>query len=239
MLDVVLDTWSQGGIVLVPIFFAAFWGLVLVQRTWFRLGRNRGEGDLLARFEAIARQLKSGDETGARNAARALPGVAGYGTILLLDNRFLPEDSLRALLEEKLSYRQFQLERHIPLIQSLAAAAPLLGLLGTVHGLITTFKAMKEFGSGNAQILSRGISEALIAAQTGLLVAIVLILLGYGLEGRIRWLKDQTEYGIALLINLTMQRKDSAVSPDDAIVPTLTQPSDPAVPPAQPERLSP
>lgn len=204
MLDVILETWSQGGIVLVPIFFAAFWGFVLIMRTWLRLGRNPGrvsESTLIPRFEEIGRLLRAGDEAKARAAVGALPGVAGYGAALLLDNRNLPEESLRALLEERLSYRQFQLERHIPLIQSLAAAAPLLGLLGTVHGLINTFRAMKEFGSGNAQILSRGISEALIAAQTGLFVAILLILMGYGLEGRIRWLKDQTEYGISVLLN--------------------------------------
>jgi biopolymer transport protein ExbB len=207
MLDVILETWSQGGVVLVPIFLAAFWGFVLVLRTWLRLGRNRGESVLIPRFEEIGRLLDAGDEANARAAVRALPGVAGYGAALLLDNRNLPEDSLRALLEEKLSYRQFQLERHIPLIQSLAAAAPLLGLLGTVHGLINTFRAMKEFGSGNAQILSRGISEALIAAQTGLFVAILLILMGYGLEGRIRWLKDQTEYGISLLLNFAARAR--------------------------------
>ncbi len=219
MLDVVLETWSQGGIVLVPIFLAAFWGFVLVLRTWFRLGRNRGEGALLARFEALARRLDSGDADGARAEARRLPGVAGYGATLVLENRHLPEDALRALLEEKLGHRQFQLERHIPLIQSLAAAAPLLGLLGTVHGLINTFKAMKDFGTGNAQILSRGISEALIAAQTGLLVAIILILLGYGLEGRIRWLKDQTEYGIALLLNLLARNAPAASAQPERLTP--------------------
>jgi biopolymer transport protein ExbB/TolQ len=59
-------------------------------------------------------------------------------------------------------------------------------------------------------LLSRGISEALIAAQTGLLVAIILILLGHRLEGRIQWLKDQTEYGITLLLNLSVRRRDDA-----------------------------
>lgn len=207
MFDVILDTWQQGGIVLVPIFLSAFWGFVLVLRTMLRLeqgtgrGGSRGEARLMPRFEEIARRMEAGDEAGARKAAEALPGVASYGATLVLKNKNLPEDALRALLEERLAHRLFLLERHIPLIQSLAAAAPLLGLLGTVSGLIHTFQAMKEFGSGNSQLLSRGISEALIAAQTGLLVAIILILLGHRLEGRISWLKDQTEYGVTLLLN--------------------------------------
>ncbi len=206
MWDVILETWGEGGIVLVPIFLAAFWGFVLVLRTWIRMGRGRGEKDVMRVFDEIARRLEAGDEVGARVAAGRLPRVAGFGATLLLDNTALPEDAQRALLEEKLASRLFQMERHIPLIQSLAAAAPLLGLLGTVSGLIHTFQAMKEFGSGNSQLLSRGISEALIAAQTGLLVAIILILMGHSLEGRIRWLKDQTEYGITLLLNLAARR---------------------------------
>ncbi len=205
MLDIILDTWDQGGIVLVPIFLAAFWGFVLVLRTWFRMGWGRGESSLIPRFEDVARRLEAGDEAGARSAVAAMPGVAGFGADLILKHRTLPEDSLQALLQEKLSHRLFLMERHIPLIQSLAAAAPLLGLLGTVSGLIHTFQAMKEFGSGNSQLLSRGISEALIAAQTGLLVAIILILLGHRLEGRITWLKDQTEYGVTLLLNRVLR----------------------------------
>src|SRR5690606_4261101 len=210
MIDVILDTWKEGGIVLVPIFLSAFWGFVLVLRTWVRMGRGRGEAGVIPRFERLAACVEAGDEEGARAELRRLPPAARYGAGLLLENRALPEPALRALLEERLGLRLFQMERHIPLIQSLAAAAPLLGLLGTVSGLIHTFQAMKDFGSGNSQLLSRGISEALTAAQTGLLVAIVLILLGHRLEGRIHWLKDQTEYGISLLLNLAARQRGSS-----------------------------
>lgn len=206
MLEVILDTWSRGGIVLVPIFLAGFWGFFLVFRTYVRLGRNVSRTDLIPAFEDLGRKLGSGDETGARRIAATFPGVVGEGVQIYLAHRALPEASLRRLLEEKLAYRLFMMEKHIPLIKSLAAAAPLLGLLGTVSGLIHTFRAMTDYGSGNAQLLSRGISEALIAAQTGLLVAIILILFGQRLEGRITWFKDQTEYGVSLLLNLKTRR---------------------------------
>jgi biopolymer transport protein ExbB len=206
MLEVILDTWSRGGIVLVPIFLAGFWGFFLVFRTYGRLGRNVSRTDLIPAFEDLGRKLEAGDETGARRIAATFPGVVGEGVQIYLAHRALPEASLRRLLEEKLAYRLFMMEKHIPLIKSLAAAAPLLGLLGTVSGLIHTFRAMTDYGSGNAQLLSRGISEALIAAQTGLLVAIILILFGQRLEGRITWLKDQTEYGVSLLLNLKTRR---------------------------------
>jgi biopolymer transport protein ExbB len=203
VLDVILDTWSQGGLVLFPLFLCGFWGFFLVFRTYGRLGRNVTRSALIPRFEELKRRLESGDEAGARAVAAEFPGIVGSGVRLYLDNRALPRESLRRMLEERLAHALFMMDKHIPLIKSLAAAAPLLGLLGTVSGLIHTFRAMTDFGTGNAQLLSRGISEALIAAQTGLLIAILLILLGQRLEGRVSWLKDQTEYGITLLLNLT------------------------------------
>ena len=202
MLDVILETWSHGGIILLPLFLCGFWGFFLGFRTYGRLGRNVTRSALIPRFEEIKRLLLAGDEAGARRVAAEMPGIVGSGVKLYLDNRSLPREPLQNLLEERLAHALFLMDKHIPLIKSLAAAAPLLGLLGTVSGLIHTFRAMTDFGTGNAQLLSRGISEALIAAQTGLLIAIVLILLGQRLEGRVLWLKDQTEYGIALLLNL-------------------------------------
>jgi len=208
MFDVILDTWSRGGIVLVPIFLAAFWGFFLVFRTYGRLGRNVSRTDLIPAFEDLGRSLEAGDEARARRIAATFPGVVGEGVGLFLDNRTLPDAPLRRLLEEKLAHRLFMMEKHIPLIKSLAAAAPLLGLLGTVSGLIHTFRAMTDYGSGNAQLLSRGISEALIATQSGLLLAIILILLGQRLEGRVHWLQNQVEYGITMLLNQIYHPKE-------------------------------
>jgi biopolymer transport protein ExbB len=50
-------------------------------------------------------------------------------------------------------------------------------------------------------LLAQGISEALIATQSGLLLAIVLILIGQRLEGRVHWLQNQAEYGISMMLN--------------------------------------
>ncbi|MFK4765255.1 MotA/TolQ/ExbB proton channel family protein [Desulfobaculum sp. SPO524] len=63
-------------------------------------------------------------------------------------------------------------EKGIPTIIVLAAVAPLLGLLGTVSGMIDTFDVIAEFGTGNAKGLAGGISQALITTQSGLMVAV-------------------------------------------------------------------
>jgi biopolymer transport protein ExbB len=90
--------------------------------------------------------------------------------------------------------------RHLAIIRVLAAAAPLLGLLGTVSGLIRTFNAMHRFGFGNSGLLASGISEALLATQCGLALAIILLLIGQFQEGRIMRCKHEVEFRIAALL---------------------------------------
>jgi biopolymer transport protein ExbB len=76
--------------------------------------------------------------------------------------------------------------RHISTIMVLAAAAPLLGLLGTVTGMVETFRVIGLFGTGNAQAMASGIKEALITTQAGLLVAIPGLLAGQVMRRRVR-----------------------------------------------------
>ena len=201
MFSVIYDTWRQGGPVLVPILVVGFWGFCLILSTYVDLGAGLWKTNLNRVFAGIRSSLARNDIEGSKQAARMAPNLVGYGLTLVLDNRNLPEHALRDLLSEKLAESLFNLERHLPLVRVMAAAAPLLGLLGTVSGLIHTFRTMTEYGNGNAVLLAQGISEALIATQSGLLLAIVLILLGQRLEGRVHWLQNQVEYGVTLALN--------------------------------------
>ncbi|MGY8690480.1 MAG: MotA/TolQ/ExbB proton channel family protein, partial [Verrucomicrobiales bacterium] len=70
-----------------------------------------------------------------------------------------------------------KLERFLPFLAVTAAAAPLMGLLGTVMGMIKTFKLITEFGTGDAKSLSSGISEALVTTELGLVVAIPILII--------------------------------------------------------------
>ncbi len=64
------------------------------------------------------------------------------------------------------------IQQEIGLISLLSTVAPLLGLLGTVSGMITTFSVIAQFGTGNARALAGGISEALLTTQSGLIIAV-------------------------------------------------------------------
>ncbi len=110
-------------------------------------------------------------------------------------------DESRVFLEELLFERVLrfrpQLERFLPFIAIAAAAAPLLGLLGTVVGMIKTFELITVFGTGDAQNLSSGISEALVTTALGLIVAIPSLVL-HGVLSRFAKAKVTTLEQVAI-----------------------------------------
>ena len=104
--------------------------------------------------------------------ARGIKGPVGAMLTSALEHIDSEEDLIEEILYEKMLSTQPKLERFLPFIAVTAATAPLLGLLGTVTGMINTFKLITIFGTGDATRLSTGISEALITTEFGLVIAI-------------------------------------------------------------------
>lgn len=92
-------------------------------------------------------------------------------------NRHVDPEILEIRLDEAVLKEVPRLERGLRTIKILAAVAPLLGLLGTVVGMIETFQAITLFGTGDPQLMAGGISQALVTTALGLFVAIPLLLL--------------------------------------------------------------
>ncbi len=104
-----------------------------------------------------------------------------------------------------------RIDKHIETILVLSKAAPLLGLLGTVCGMISTFEVIAVFGTGEAKSLAGGISEALITTQTGLLVAVPGLILGSLLQKRAEVIKARMHrFSLALLRRLDPGRAHRA-----------------------------
>ena len=118
------------------------------------------------------------------------------GAVSLLVARFIQRRSFermldRFILDETVVTINRSLTDHLAVIGVLAAIAPLLGLLGTVTGMIGTFDVLSVFGTGNAKGMAGGISEALITTQTGLLVAIPGLYMKGFLDRRARILQQR------------------------------------------------
>ncbi|MGR2740070.1 MotA/TolQ/ExbB proton channel family protein [Billgrantia sp. Q4P2] len=116
---------------------------------------------------------------------------------VLLRFRALHDDpvpeALEARLDEAVLAELPRLERGQPLVKLLAAVAPLLGLLGTVTGMIVTFQAITVFGTGDPQMMAGGISQALVTTVLGLITAVPLLFAHTALAGRSRHLAGLVE----------------------------------------------
>ncbi|WP_355661446.1 MotA/TolQ/ExbB proton channel family protein [Halomonas salifodinae] len=108
------------------------------------------------------------------------------------ESRPVPE-ALEARLDEAVLAELPRLERGQPLVKLLAAVAPLLGLLGTVTGMIVTFQAITVFGTGDPQLMAGGISQALVTTVLGLITAVPLLFAHTALSARSRQLAGVVE----------------------------------------------
>ena len=108
------------------------------------------------------------------------------GRILSVYNDKLAQDveTLQLKLDEAILKEMPRLERGLITLAILAAIAPMLGLLGTVSGMIETFQSITLFGTGDPKLMSGGISQALVTTELGLAVAIPLLLIHSGLSSK-------------------------------------------------------
>ncbi|MFE8071325.1 DUF3450 family protein [Marinobacteraceae bacterium S3BR75-40.1] len=100
------------------------------------------------------------------------------------ENRAKDTETLELKLGEAIARETPKLTRFLPLLKIIAVVAPLLGLLGTVTGMINTFQAITLFGTGDPKLMAGGISQALVTTVMGLAVAIPTVLLHTVVSGR-------------------------------------------------------
>jgi biopolymer transport protein ExbB len=105
---------------------------------------------------------------------KSLRAESPLGEILAagLVNQHQGRDVMRESIREAASHVVYSLERNLSALGTIAAVTPLLGLLGTVLGMISVFADITAHGTGNANVLAGGISEALLTTAAGLAVAI-------------------------------------------------------------------
>ncbi|MDY0211635.1 MAG: MotA/TolQ/ExbB proton channel family protein [Desulfuromonadaceae bacterium] len=163
-----------GGVIVWPILGIAVVALVLVgERIWF-LSRQRYDSDAILaqiqpcidahQWEECEQLCQRWDVPLARVLAAGIPFVTR------------PREELENVLQEEILAEIPAQERFLSTLAVLAAIAPLLGLLGTVTGMIHTFELITFHGTGDPRMLSSGISEALVTTMFGLGVAIPLML---------------------------------------------------------------
>lgn len=190
-----LRTWlAAGGMFVIPILVVAALGVALVAERIAYLLRAKTPPPLIDKVlsalerdePAAAREELAGAKTPAARVLRAGVEAAGKNA-----------EQREAAMEAALLAEGSRLERSLSLLGALAGVAPLLGLLGTVSGMIATFDTISTAGTGNPRLLSGGISEALITTQLGLVVAIPLLLAHAWLRRWVERRESLLEYNAA------------------------------------------
>ncbi|MCA9513850.1 MAG: MotA/TolQ/ExbB proton channel family protein [Myxococcales bacterium] len=200
---------AGGTIAWVIVVLGALAALLIVLRAALVAWHGRGARGLVGRVEALVTE-------GAPAKALALVERAGGATARVLRtalrHRAQPRQTLEDLVSESILRESPGFERFGTAITVIAAVAPLLGLLGTVTGMIGTFDVITEHGTGDPKLLSGGISEALITTELGLLVAIPALLIGTMLAGRARALSLAMERAALHVMNLAQGDDDGSAA---------------------------
>jgi len=163
-----VERWEQGGVVgtylITPIFFL---GLLIAAWRFIVLG-------------GLSSKIKSQLKASSANANNPL------GRILKVseDNPGIDTESLELKLEEAVLKEKPAIDSMLPTLKIISMVAPLLGLLGTVTGMIVVFQAITIYGAGDPKAMAGGISSALVTTVMGLIVAIPTVLLHTFLSGK-------------------------------------------------------
>ena len=196
--ETLIEHIKKGGVVMYPILALAAAALLVALLKWLQLARLRRPSQ--KRITALVQAVAEYDPSVAAKA-KAIGGPTGEMLMAGVEHIREPRELVEEVMYEKILTTKLQLQRWLPFVAISASSAPLLGLLGTVTGIINTFKLITVFGSGDVKMLSGGISEALITTEYGLIVAIPSLLLHAFLSRKAKGLIDQMEKAAIAFIN--------------------------------------
>jgi biopolymer transport protein ExbB len=182
---------AQGGVIGWIIFALGMVALLLVLlRALFLWRSGRSTARVVDRVEGHIRRR---DREGALAVLDNRQGATARVVATAIRNLDRDREHLEDIVSEAILHESSHLNRLGAFIMVIAAVAPLLGLLGTVTGMISTFDIITEFGTGDPKLLSGGISIALVTTEMGLIVAIPTLLLGTLLSSWAERIKDDME----------------------------------------------
>lgn len=158
-----------------------------------RKGRNN--------IDFISECVQAGNIEEAKKRANKIGGSLKRVINATLNNLHRDREHVEDTISEAILHEHTHLDRFHSLIMVIAAISPLLGLLGTVTGMIETFDIITEFGTGDPKLLSGGISIALVTTELGLIVAIPVLVIGTLLASWGNKIKDDIERSALHIVN--------------------------------------
>jgi biopolymer transport protein ExbB len=207
---IVLELLIAGGWLMVLIVLCSIIVLSICAERLYTLNAKKiAPPHLLA---TVWKQLKAGEMDATR--LRTLKQSSPLGRILAagLGNAYHGREVMKESIQEAAAHVVHDLERYLNTLGTIAAIAPLLGLLGTVVGMIKVFAEIMTQGTGNASALAGGISEALITTAAGLSVAIPALVMHRYFTGKIDGIVVELEQETIKLVDALHSEENTDAS---------------------------
>ncbi len=209
-----MNLWQwivAGRVMMYPIAVASLIGLAVIIERFIVLRRSRIIVPELA--AAVDMLGTSRDLSGAYALCAAKPGPFANIVRAGLDHAEADWTVIRDVLQETGRRESTLLTRRIGVLDTVAAISPLMGLLGTVLGMIRIFAAVSSAGVGNPEALSGGISEAMVTTAAGLFVGIPALVAHNSLDARAdRLIFDLETYASRLLDALRRRQQETGAA---------------------------
>jgi len=185
---------------------------IIVERLWSLQMRRVLPKHLVAQVWRWEKVHQLNDEN-----LRDLQASSPLGSILAAGilNRYQSRDIMKESIEDTGRHIVHELERYLNSLGTIAAITPLLGLLGTVIGMIKVFATITTQGVGNPGALAGGISEALLTTAAGMSVAIPTLMFFRYFRGRVRMLVLRMEQEAMTMIEIMHGQRDGSVDRKD------------------------
>jgi biopolymer transport protein ExbB len=199
--NTLMDQIRSGGLLVWPILAIALFALLIaIERLIFLKGVHDNTDRVMGRVNDLALHGRWAecDAVVKERKGRPVYNVLEAGLCARGEDR----ETLESILQEAILKELPRLERFLPMLNMMGAIAPLLGLLGTVTGMIATFHVITLYGTGDPRMMSGGISEALVTTMLGLAVAIPIMLVHTFLNRRVEHVAGDMEEKAVALTNI-------------------------------------
>lgn len=193
------DRFKSGGIIMYPLTFLAVICIFVGLWKTAQLYIIRSQYD--DKVQQLVQYIRSGNMEEARTYVESLNDPVRALLKEALQHHSTSRENLEELLNENILSQIPKLDRFMPVLSVSAGAAPLLGLLGTVMGIIKTFEMISLYGTGDPNTMAGGISEALVTTQAGLMVAIPALIWHAVLNRRLKAIVGNLEKAMLSFIN--------------------------------------
>lgn len=172
----------SGRYMMIPIALASLVGLTVIIERFLVLRRNR---IVFPEISGAVNSMGASDDLSVmRSICEKHPGAFANIVLAGLDHADNDWTIVRDVLQETGRLEATRLTRRLGILETVAAVSPLLGLLGTVLGMIRVFATISGAGLGSPEVLSTGISEAMVTTAAGLIIGIPALVAYNWLNGR-------------------------------------------------------